>query len=110
MSQYPVELAPDFNGERWRLAGDEIISHVHLRRRCRGPVCPLHRPTDHHMRDWRLHYRHDREIFERICEHGVGHPDPDTKFKPTDDGTHGCDGCCWSVPAAEDAERREGER
>jgi hypothetical protein len=37
---------------------------------------------------------------ERICSHGVGHPDPDDiafKFENgLDDamGVHGCDGCC----------------
>jgi hypothetical protein len=28
---------------------------------------------------------------ERICSHGVGHPDPD---EINTDKTHGCDGCC----------------
>ncbi len=65
---------------------------------CHKP-CPLHTPTDHHMVTWQLHYRWDRGIFERICEHGIGHPDPDNMayIRQTwgDDGTHGCDGCCW---------------
>ena len=33
---------------------------------------------------------------ERICDHGIGHPDPD-EFRirnGEDDGIHGCDGCC----------------
>jgi hypothetical protein len=29
---------------------------------------------------------------ERICPHGVGHPDPDDVFAT--DTVHGCDGCC----------------
>ena len=37
--------------------------------------------------------------FERICEHGVGHPDPDSleffrSIGVTSMGIHGCDGCC----------------
>ena len=94
--RYPIELEPDENGERWRLAGNELISHVHDRMDCMGPVCTLHNPTDHHMRNMRLHYRHDRYLFERICEHGVGHPDPDTRSGLGEylaDG-HGCDFCC----------------
>ena len=95
--KYPFELESDENGERWRLAGNEIISHVHLRYNCQGTVCPLHNPSDHHMRSFKMHYRHDRGIFERICKHGVGHIDPDD-YRTTvglDKGLHGCDGCCW---------------
>jgi hypothetical protein len=32
---------------------------------------------------------------ERICPHGIGHPDPDDPaFKNPIEGVHGCDGCC----------------
>ena len=72
---------------------------VHSEDRCRGEVCVIHNPTEHHMRTWPLHWRQDRGIFERICEHGVGHPDPD--HYPHWDATgrlaesrHGCDRCC----------------
>lgn len=40
---------------------------------------------------WPQHWRGDRHLMERICPHGVGHPDPDD-INP--DGVHGCDGCC----------------
>jgi len=33
---------------------------------------------------WKRHYRDDRDIWENICPHGIGHCD----------GVHGCDGCC----------------
>jgi hypothetical protein len=38
-------------------------------------------------------------VFERHCEHGVGHPDPDdaawhTMIARRDLNVHGCDGCC----------------
>jgi predicted kinase len=54
------------------------------------------------MREWRQHFRTDRALTERICPHGIGHPDPDDlHFKRlmagTDevpDAVHGCDGCC----------------
>lgn len=62
-------------------------------------ACVIHNPTDHHMRHWNLHWRSDRGIFERICPHGVGHPDPDQFgfWKRTNQdyqSVHGCDGCC----------------
>ncbi len=59
---------------------------------CAGRPCTLHNRTDHHMRQWRQHWRPDRQLMERICSHGVGHPDPDSP--PSTDMVHGCDGCC----------------
>lgn len=78
-------------------AGDKL--KVHSRQDCRGPVCPIHNPTPHHMREWPMIWRGDRRIFERICEHGIGHPDPDDQeaklfIQGLRDGIHGCDGCC----------------
>ena len=55
------------------------------------------------MDDFHLHWRDDRYIFERICPHGIGHPDPDTlqhisqersKGDAEAEAVHGCDGCC----------------
>ncbi|AXQ64436.1 hypothetical protein L3Y19_gp067 [Gordonia phage Neville] len=63
-------------------------------------ACVIHNPTEHHMRLWRLHWRDDRKIFERICPmHGTGHPDPDQfpYWMATGQGSqalHGCCGCC----------------
>ena len=72
---------------------------VHPEGRCRGEVCVIHNPTEHHMRTWPLHWRQDRGIFERVCEHGVGHPDPDHYPHWSATGRlaqsiHGCDRCC----------------
>lgn len=71
--------------------GQKLV--VHSNEDCIGPFCPIHNPSDHHMKDWPLHWRADRAYFERICEHGVGHPDPDG-FYGEQDTVHGCDGCC----------------
>jgi len=65
--------------------------------------CVIHNPTDHSMRDFALNWRNDRGLMERICSHGVGHPDPDHMnwYERTHEedatwaeGVHGCDGCC----------------
>ncbi|HYH54817.1 MAG TPA: hypothetical protein VD761_11875 [Solirubrobacterales bacterium] len=78
------------------------MSLQHLESECEPP-CPIHAPSDHHMKDWRLHWRSDRYLMERICEHGIGHPDPDhmariERLKGEEfadgHGLHGCDGCC----------------
>ena len=78
------------------LTGTGQVLRVHRKKDCVGPHCPIHNPSDHHMKDWPTHWRADRGIMERVCEHGVGHPDPDDAFA---DGVHGCDGCC--TPPAE---------
>lgn len=69
---------------------------------CVGQKCCVHDPSDHPLKDAVLHWRADRGLMERICDHGIGHPDPDDldhkKREHTDYdsavGVHGCDGCC----------------
>lgn len=70
---------------------------VHTRSRCAGERCCIHNQSDHHMRSWPQNWRADRGIMERLCRHGVGHPDPDdlmVKARPEEVTRHGCDGCC----------------
>jgi hypothetical protein len=69
----------------------KYLRNVHAASVCEGEHCVIHNPSDHHMRSWPLIWRGDRKMFERVCEHGIGHPDPDHPF----DKTHGCDGCCF---------------
>jgi hypothetical protein len=54
-----------------------LLENVHPMDNCAGEPCVIHNPTEHHMRSWTLVWRDDRKLFERICPHGVGHPDPD---------------------------------
>jgi hypothetical protein len=71
--------------------------------------CCIHNPSDHPLVDadivWRQAGAFDIKPshMERICEHGVGHPDPDALayLNRTGKGElahslsiHGCDGCC----------------
>lgn len=65
--------------------------HVHEKKDCRGEHCVIHNPSNHVMRGFPTHWRDDRGIMERICPHGIGHPDPDDL---TTDRVHGCCGCC----------------
>lgn len=79
--------------------GIGVLSNVHPETQCAGRPCVVHNPSDHHMRDWDLNWRDDRGLMERICPHGVGHPDPDTAAFHEQQGqswmnVHGCDGCC----------------
>jgi len=53
------------------------------------------------MREWTINIRQSG-LAERLCDHGIGHPDPDSLtwlrrvLGPEADwlGVHGCDGCC----------------
>lgn len=81
------------------IEGIKLIN-VHPESACEGRECTVHNPSDHHMRGWRLHWRSDKGIFERICPHGIGHPDPDQFEFWRETGqewqaVHGCDFCCW---------------
>ena len=105
---------------------------THSAMQCDGYPCVVHNPSDHHMKDWPIVYRIDRAVempeieidgtprdkfaravvrgpvfvlAERTCEHGVGHPDPDSiefaRRQAGDDfanaeSVHGCDLCCRS--------------
>lgn len=84
--------------------GDTVLS-VHPPEQCEGHHCPFHNPSDHHMKGWSTTVRLDWGVplVERRCEHGVGHPDPDSvawivgvlgEEKGRAFGIHGCDGCC----------------
>ncbi len=87
------DLIPDPEDPTKWIVGSAVLSNVHLPEKCAGSACVVHNPSNHHMRDWPLNWRDDRGMMERICPHGVGHPDPDSQRS---DGVHGCcnDGCC----------------
>ena len=78
--------------------GQEML--VHDRKECDGGFCAIHNPSNHALKDCPTHWRTDRQIMERLCEHGVGHPDPDSLAFMLRNGAskyvgvHGCDGCC----------------
>lgn len=102
----PGELVPD-DDEMFQdiyITGDgTVLGNTHDPVLCEGRPCVIHHPSDHHMSSWPTHYRSDRGIMERICPHGVGHPDPDDLAwrasepeinERTGGGVHGCDLCC----------------
>lgn len=73
-----------------------VILKTHGPLTCDGQPCPIHNQSTHHMVTWPLNWRWDRQIMERICSHGIGHPDPDDYRirNGLDVAVHGCDGCC----------------
>lgn len=76
------------------------LYNIHSQDDCAArPYCVIHRQSLHHMSTWKLLWRSDRRIFERMCPHGIGHPDPDDmafhhSIGNDFESVHGCDGCC----------------
>lgn len=79
-------------------------ARVHAEKVCDPAFpCTIHRPSNHKMRDWPMNLR-ETGLVERMCPHGVGHPDPDSawwleRHLDHEQGTwgiHGCDGCCFA--------------
>ena len=90
-----IALAIELTADR---SDSAILTNVYPPTMCAGQYCVIHNPSNHRMRDWPLHWRNDRGIMERLCIHGIGHPDPDDvayHMRNGDDiSVHGCDGCC----------------
>lgn len=97
---FGVEISPAKFLEIYKT---EIENILHKSNECANQYCIFHNPSDHHMKEWPITIRLDRigGLCERVCEHGTGHPDPDSlayvitlpnasKYE----GVHGCDGCC----------------
>ena len=74
-----------------KLEHSKVKVRAHHPALCAGKVCCLHNRSNHHMRKFYQHWRDDTGVMERICDHGIGHPDVDS---PLQDQVHGCDGCC----------------
>lgn len=85
----------------------QLILNVHVEKDCEGHNCCIHNPSDHHMREWPLKWRHigygGRGHMVRLCAHGVSHPDPDDVAfyrrlfgddVAEDLAEHHCDHCC----------------
>ncbi|KQS98720.1 hypothetical protein [Cellulomonas sp. Leaf395] len=80
------------------------VLRTHGRASCAGPEpCPIHRPSGHPLRMAPMAWRADVGLLERICQHGVHHPDTDAlahlrrndaDLDVAELARHHCDGCC----------------
>lgn len=84
---------------------DGRVLNTHPEGSCSGEFCSVHNPSEHPLDTAPLNWREDRYLMERICPHGIGHPDPDDlthkrsrlseeTYKRYAFEVHGCDGCC----------------
>ena len=79
----------------YALPDGRVLHNVHEDTACMTHYCTIHHHSKHAKSIGPQHWRDDRGIMERICEHGVGHPDPDSPWPENDyRWVHGCDGCC----------------
>ena len=88
------------------------VTNLHTIDKCSGQFCCIHNPSDHALNKAPLQLRGDRwPLMERVCPHGIGHPDPDSvayiqrvlpggRESAEYEGIHGCDGCCASTKQA----------
>lgn len=71
------------------------VYKAHAADACSGNYCTIHNRSKHSMRKFPQHWRADRAIMERICPHGIGHPDPDEiNLDIAGRSIHGCCGIC----------------
>jgi hypothetical protein len=76
---------------RWEDDFGNLLVGLHSIKNCAREFCTIHNNSNHSMKEFPQMWRDDKSIMERICSHGVGHPDPD---EISLDVIHGCDGCC----------------
>lgn len=88
--------------ESW-VSGTGQKMKVHAKNSDCDAGCVIHNPTLEPHKDWPTHWRVGEYLMERVCPHGVGHPDLDhlefvRKIKGEEyahsQSIHGCDGCC----------------
>lgn len=86
--------------EKFRFANG--MANVHSSGDCAGEHCCIHNPSMHAMVEEPMILR-ETTLVERVCIHGVGHPDPDSVTYMNQAtgqnswGVHGCDGCCGKL-------------
>lgn len=73
---------------------------VHDDSRCRGRNCCIHNPSPHPLGRHPMYWRGIWVGMDRICDHGLAHPDPDDRRYRYSVGLplhveHECDGCCY---------------
>lgn len=77
---------------------NQKLNNVHDYGTCAGEFCVIHKWSNHAMVRFPQFWREDKKMMDRVCPHGVGHPDPDEyRLDLGNRGVHDCDGCCSPV-------------
>lgn len=92
---------------------DGTLLQTHPKWMCGTGFCCIHNPSDHPLRDAPMFWIDQFKSMDRLCSHGVRHPDPDDfAFKVRVGvphlllsviGAHECDHCChWPTKDEDD--------
>lgn len=105
--QHPeIAVYSDADG---RVVNDAVVV-THDDGCCPLRYCAIHRPSAHHLVDAPMQWREDTARMERICRHGVAHPDEDFLdwvqamgglLEAAVADVHACDGCCGDPKSAD---------
>lgn len=100
--------------EKYKTGTGQILQVHEETFSCKNHNCAIHNPSNSSMVEFPTNWREDKGLMERICPHGVGHPDPDDlSFKKRIYGElfakyasiHGCDGCCSKLRSSSDGSK-----
>jgi hypothetical protein len=101
-----TERVRDFRAGELTIVSNGLLKGVHSPEVCVNQPwgCWVHAPKPHALAAAPICWRGDTGTAERVCRHGVGHPDPQDvaywwKVHGRDVAGHGCDGCCGEDPA-----------
>lgn len=108
-----MDATPVFARNDAIFLADGTLLQTHPAWSCAGQFCCVHNPSDHPLRDAPLFWLQDTRSMDRLCSHGVRHPDyDDFAFKVRSGfprymlaivGAHSCDGCChWPLTDPDD--------
>lgn len=86
------------------LESGQTLVNVHPRLECVGEWCPIHRPMPGPWSNWPRQWSDERDIMERVCPHGIGHPVAEMYQWAMERGrgfdlVHGCCSSCICSPA-----------
>lgn len=92
----PLTGAPVGGLEQWLLPDGQLLTRTHPAGSCQGANCVLHRPLIGPWSTWFLTWRDTEGFFERVCECGIGHPDPSQfdQWRRTGQMFRMLHGCC----------------
>lgn len=94
-----LDLSPPH--DKTLLESGQELKH-HQLEMCSGNCC-LHGTSTYASCRMPRQWRHDKQIIEHVCPHGVGHPCyagieyANAMGENIGGGVHGCDGCCVRV-------------
>lgn len=66
-------------GTRVIMPNGQVLVDIHSINLCASYACSIHHPSQHLMVGMLQVYDFDKKLMQRVCNHGVKHPDPDDR-------------------------------